>query len=349
MPAASAAAVGSTTTTAAGSTTAATEAGAATRGITAGLAAVVIAAEAAGAGAGLAAGLIESPRGLSISMERRVPPAGMVINIRGAALHVGGDAALAAAAVVIVAVVKRIAAGVVAVIVINYVAAAPAYAPMAPAPSVAAVEADAEADSTPIKRRAAPPDSGVGIPTGPGRYGIPVHQPRIIGGDIDHVRCSRLNDDIRALRLDGLLLRVLQIAGLLRFLAHHLNRVHYVLFLVVVGVTERRGPGDIFVHVSQHGGERAEGFHAGVPGLLVHGLGEGVALQIGIGLHPAVGFDDLRWKSGRRQNLRHERVRIERDRRYQLIQLVGSLRGIGRRRSLRAVRSLRRRLGLLRG
>ena len=130
-----------------GSATTAAETGAAARGITAGLAAMIIPAEAARAGAGLAAGLIESPRGLGISMERRVPAAGIVVNVRGAAIHVGSDAAFTAGTIVIVAVVECIAARVVAVIVINYGATAPTYAPVAPAPAVAAVEADAEAHS----------------------------------------------------------------------------------------------------------------------------------------------------------------------------------------------------------
>src|SRR5271155_4117598 len=201
---------------------------------------MVIAAEAAGAGAGLAVGLlIESARGLSISMERRVVPAGIVVNIRGSALDVVSDTAFTAAAVVIVAVVKCIAARVVAVVVINYGPAAPTYAPVAPAPAVAAVKADAEADSTPIKRRAAPPDSGIRVPTGPGDDGVSVNQPGVIRRYVHNVGCSRLNDDVRALRLNGLLLGALQIAGLLSFLAHHLNRVHYTLFLVVISVTKR--------------------------------------------------------------------------------------------------------------
>src|ERR1700723_3952873 len=87
----------------------AAEAGAPARGITAGLAAMVVAAETAGARAGLAAGLIESPRCLSISVERRVPPAGAIVNAAGiatrAAAHVVGDAAFASSSVVIVAVV----------------------------------------------------------------------------------------------------------------------------------------------------------------------------------------------------------------------------------------------------
>src|SRR5271163_4928613 len=212
---------------------------------------MVLAAEAARAGAGLAAGCgwlaglavacwLVSPRGLGISMERRVPPAGMVVNICGSAVHVVGDTAFASASVVIVTVVKCIAARVVAVIVINHTAAAaPSHAPVAPAPSEAAVEADAEADSSPIKGRAAPPDSGIGIPTGPRHDRVSVHEPWIIGGDIDDVGLSRLDDDVRVLGLHGLLRCVLQITGLLGFLAHHLNRVHYTLFLVVIGVTQR--------------------------------------------------------------------------------------------------------------
>src|SRR5579863_925145 len=328
-----------TPTTAVESTATAAEACAPTRGITASLAAMVIAAEAAGAVAGLSAGLIESPRGLSISVERRVPPAGIVVDIPSAALHVVPaavlhvvrDTALASPSVIIVAVVKCIAARVVAIIVIDYATAAPTYTPVAPAPSIPAPETDAEADTSPKNRRAAVPDPGIRIPARPGNYRIAVNQPRIIGGDIHHVGLSRLNDDVRALRLDGLLRRVLQIAGLLRFLAHHLNRVHHLLFLVVVGVAQRRGPGNIFVHVSQHGGKRAESFHAGVPGLLIHGLREVVALQIGIGLHPAVGFHDLRWKSRGSEDLRHQRIRVERDRRYELLQLLRRLLRVGRR------------------
>src|SRR5580693_804445 len=261
---------------------------------------MVVAAEAAGASAGLAAGLIESSRGLRISMERRVPAARSIINTTifagvaaHTAAHVVSDTAFTAATIVVVAVVKGIAAGVVAVVVKNYVAAAPAYAPVAPAPPEPAVEADAEAHS-PKQRRATIPDSGIGIPAGPCHYGIPVHEPRIISGDVDHIRRSGLNDDVGALRLNGLLRRVLQIACLLRFLAHHLNRVHHPLLLVVVSVAQRRRPGNVLVHISQHGGKRGERFHARIPRLLVHGLAERVALQIGMSLHPAVRLDNFR-------------------------------------------------------
>ena len=38
-------------------------------------------------------------------------------------------------------------------------------------------------------------------------------------------------------------------------------------------------------------------------------------------LHPAVSLDDLFGKGSRGQDLRHQRIRIESDRRYQLLQL----------------------------
>src|SRR6202167_1406117 len=107
---------------------------------------MVIAAEAAGAGAALAAGLIESPRSLRISMERRVPAAGTIINTTifagvaaHTAAHVVSDTAFTAAAIVIVAVVKSIAARVVAVIVKNSIPAAQPYTQVArPPPEPAA-------------------------------------------------------------------------------------------------------------------------------------------------------------------------------------------------------------------
>src|SRR6266404_152108 len=42
-------------------------------------------------------------------------------------------------------------------------------------------------------------------------------------------------------------------------------------------------------------------------------------------LHPLVGLDDLLRKRGRREDLRHKRIRVQRNRRYQLLQLLGSL------------------------
>src|SRR6266550_9169119 len=86
---------------------------------------------------------------------------------------------------------------------------------------------------------------------------------------------SSLDDDVRVLRRYGLLLRILKFARFLRALAHHLYGLHHVLFLVVVSVAERRRPGEVFVHVAQHGWECRERLDARVPGLLVHRLSQG--------------------------------------------------------------------------
>ncbi len=89
--------------------------------------------------------------------------------------------------------------------------------------------------------------------------------------------------------------------------------------------------------------KRRERLDARVPGLLIHRLTQILALQIRIRLHPSVGFDDFFGKCGRRQNLRHQRIRIQRNGRNQALQLLGSLRGVGR--CLLALRILRWRDG----
>src|ERR1700723_2088510 len=111
----------------------------------------------------------------------------------------------------------------------------PVKSPMAPAPSKATEEANSKTNSE-REVRASIPNSGIRIPARPGHNWTAVHQPRIIGGDINDIGLRRLNDYRRALRSHGLLRGALQIAGGFRFLAHYLNRVHHFLLLVVVGV-----------------------------------------------------------------------------------------------------------------
>ena len=135
---------------------------------------------------------------------------------------------------------------------------------------------------------------------------------------------------------------VLRLPACLRPLAHHLYGIHHILLLVVVGVAQRGRPGEVLVHISQDGWKCSERLDARVPGLLVHSLTQSVALQIRMRLHPSVGLDDLLGKRGRRQDLRHKRIRIQRNRRYQLLQLLGSLLRVGRR-----LRGLRRGLHVL--
>src|ERR1700733_2544779 len=114
----------------------------------------------------------------------------------------------------------------------------PVKSPVSPAPSEPAKPADSEAE-TERQIRAAEPDSRVRIPSRPGHDGIAVNQPGIIGRNINHCGVSRLNLDIRAIVLHDFLLRGLQSAGIARFAAHYLNRIHHILLLVVVSVAER--------------------------------------------------------------------------------------------------------------
>ena len=106
---------------------------------------------------------------------------------------------------------------------------------MIPAPSKTSEEADSEAHSE-REVRAAIPNSGIRVPSRPRHDGISVSHPRIIRGDVNDLGVSGLNDDRRALRRYDLLRRGLKIAGFFRPLAHHLDGIHHILLLVVVGV-----------------------------------------------------------------------------------------------------------------
>ena len=54
------------------------------------------------------------------------------------------------------------------------------------------------------------------------------------------------------LRRHLLLLRGFQGAGGFRSLAHSLDGVHNLLRVIVIGVSQRRCPGKIFIHIGQH-------------------------------------------------------------------------------------------------
>src|ERR1700693_1127636 len=156
--------------------------------------------------------------------------------------------------------------------VVDRVMVVPVESPMSPSPSETTEPADAEAKSK-GQVRATKPYARIVVPIGPGRYRISVNGPGVVGRNIDHLRLSRLNHNIIVLILYNLLRCRFQIAGCFRFSAHALNSVHHVLLLIVVSVAQRRGPGDIFVHISQDSRESAECFHAGIPRLLIDSLG----------------------------------------------------------------------------
>ncbi|MNK44245.1 hypothetical protein D3C87_629720 [compost metagenome] len=124
---------------------------------------------------------------------------------------------------------------------------------------------------------------------------------------------------------------VLEAAGLRCALAHHLDRVHHVGRVVVVGLAQRGGPRDVAGHLVHHGPERGERLHARVPRLLVGGIGERAGLERGVLLQPAVGRGDLIGVGGAGQDLRDELVGVQRNRRDQLVELLGRRRRVGSR------------------
>src|SRR5580700_2986056 len=250
------------------------------------LAAVVIAAESSGMHSALPVRLAISARGMAVAAKRVWRCAGMVVNASATAVtraaataNVISHPVIASAPIVVAAVVKRIAARVIAIVVVDDGAAVPVGAPVSPAPAKTAEEADSESSSE-EKVWPAKPDSGIGIPIRPRRYGIAVNDPRVVGRNVNNIRLRGLNDDGRTLSGHVLLLSGFQISRLLRFLAHHLDRVHHVLLLVVIGIAQRRGPGQVFIHVAEDRWKGGERFYAGVPILLVDRFCEIVALQI---------------------------------------------------------------------
>src|SRR5208282_5368687 len=188
---------------------------------------MVVAAEGARACAALPAGFSIASSRLPVSVEGSGGCAGTVVN----------SAAYASAAGEIAPVVKRSAPGEVPAAAKHCVSVMPVESPMTPSPSKAAEPADSEAEPE-LEIRAAKPDSGIRIPPRPSHDGITVNQPRIICRDINHIGLGRLNVNIRAVLLNDFVLRVLKSAGLFRFVAHHLHRVHHILLLVVVSVAE---------------------------------------------------------------------------------------------------------------
>src|SRR5208283_1755628 len=215
---------------------------------------MAVAAEGTGADAALTAGFSVASSRLPVSVERPGRCAGTVVHST-ACSHVPGpvprvdagvnsartavnSAAPACSSVVVAPVIKRAASGVVPAAVIPCVSVMPIESPMAPAPAKAAVPADSEADSE-IEIRAAKPNSRIRIPSRPSHDGIAVNQPRVIGRDVNYIGISGLNVNVWAIVPYDFLRSSLEAAGLFRFMAHHLHRVHHILLLIVISVAER--------------------------------------------------------------------------------------------------------------
>ena len=114
-------------------------------------------------------------------------------------------AAVEAAVVEVVAINDRSAMGDIGVVVVDHPVAMPVPSPVIPAPPKSSEESNSKS-SAEVESRTAVKDSGLRIPTWVGDDGIAVHQPRVIRGDIDHVRNGRFDGDRIALSRHVLLL-----------------------------------------------------------------------------------------------------------------------------------------------
>ena len=119
-----------------------------------------------------------------------------------------------------------------------------------------------------------------------------------------------------------LLLGRLQIAGSISFGTQRLHGIHDIVLLSQKGITELLRPVELFIHLLQNLRHRGQRLDGRIPGLLDHGILECLASHFRVGLDPARSLNHFQWVSGSHQNLSQQGVRIEGDRRHQLIQLL---------------------------
>ncbi len=160
----------------------------------------------------------------------------------------------------------------------------------------------------------------------PARIGIVLRRSpdpdRVVLRHVHHVRVHRVDID-RALVVSHLLLRRgSQLAGLLRLLPQGLHRIHHVLLLRQKSVAQVGGPIHVGVELLQHVGKHDQRLYAGVPVLLLdrgseHGTGETWVL-----LQPLPGFDHFERIGGGGHYLAEQRIRVQRNGRHQILQLI---------------------------
>src|SRR6267378_4942942 len=228
------------------------------------------------------------------------------------------------AAVEVVAIDEGAAVRDISVVVEVHPVVAPIGVPVVPSPTESAEEADPPTNSE-RNPRADGVEAGGPEPAWVGDQRRTIDRPRVVFGHVDDPGVCRLDHDRLALRGDVFLRRTPEVSSLLRPLAHGLDGVEHRLLLVHVGVAQCRRPGEVLVHVCQDGGKLRDRLDARIPGLLIDRLGQLLPLQIGVLLHPTVSFHDFGRVGGGGEDPRNQGVRVQRDRRHQLLQLLGSL------------------------
>ena len=150
---------------------------------------------------------------------------------------------------------------------------------------------------------------------------------RIIIRNVHGIGIGRFDhDDLLVLDLlnrDLLLLGGRQLVVRLRPRLQALDRIHHVRLLSKHGVAERLGPVELVVHHLEHARRAGQRLDAVVPGLLVDFRFQLIAFEVLVLFDPAGGSHHFQRIGRSRQHVGEQRVRIERDRRNQRIQLLG--------------------------
>ena len=186
--------------------------------------------------------------------------------------------AIMVAAVIVTAVPGGISVEV--IVVVDHRAAVPVTIPGIPSPSAAtAARKRTEGDSS------AEPDHAGGrhISRGVSRgdVGIAIDYCRIVFRNIYDLRVRGLDDDgLRRLLYHRDLGSRLEIARSLGFGAQRLNGRHHLRRLVVIGLSQRGGPGEILRQIVEDRRKLGKCLHARIPRLFVDGLHERRSRQV---------------------------------------------------------------------
>jgi hypothetical protein len=147
---------------------------------------------------------------------------------------------------------------------------------------------------------------------------------RIVYRHVDNLGDGRFDDDGLALGIldDRLFVGGPQAALGLGLLSELLDRVHHPILLGQKGVSQLLRPLEPVIHHLQDRREVRERFHTRVPVLLFQGSRQLVAPQVRVCLYPAGRPNDLQGVGRSHQDLNQKLIRIERDGRQHLVQLL---------------------------
>ena len=208
--------------------------------------------------------------------------------------------------------------------------AMPVVAPVMPAPAISSEEADTKSNAK-GNAGATPVNPGHGKPAWIRDDRLTVHEPGVVGGNINDLWVGRFDDDRVALRRYLLLFGVTQMAGTASLLTQGLDGLGHILRLGDIRLAKGRGPREVLVHVFENRRELRHSLYAEIPVLFVYLFRQLFTLEVRMTLHPAVRLDNLGWIGGGGENLRNECVWVQGDRSDKLLQL---LRGLPRGRTL---------------